>query len=98
MLNLLPLAQLDGGHIAFAMFGRRQIWIARVMWAALVALGFAWRQWWVWAAIALVIGRGRLAHPRVISPWREISTGRRLLGYAAIALFVLCFIPLPVVL
>lgn len=97
MLNLLPLAQLDGGHITYALFGRRQRWIAYAFWLALVALGFVRAEWWVWALIALVIGRGRLAHPRVLSADRALSPGRRWLGYAGIALFVLTFMPAPII-
>lgn len=97
MLNLLPLAQLDGGHVTFAMFGRAQTWIARITWLALLPLGYLyWPFWWVWAALGLIIGRGRLAHPRVIAPERPLSRGRMLLGFIALLLFVTTFMPLPV--
>jgi membrane-associated protease RseP (regulator of RpoE activity) len=97
MLNLLPLAQLDGGHVTFAMFGRTQRWIARATWLALLPLGYYfWPFWWVWAAIGLIVGRGRLAHPRVLAPERPLSNGRRWLGAIAILLFVATFMPLPV--
>jgi membrane-associated protease RseP (regulator of RpoE activity) len=96
MLNLLPLAQLDGGHVMFAMFGRAQTWIARLTWLALVPLGYyLWPAWWAWAAIALLVGRGRLAHPRVLAPERPLSRGRRWLGVIAIVLFAITFMPMP---
>jgi membrane-associated protease RseP (regulator of RpoE activity) len=99
MLNLLPLAQLDGGHITFAVFGRRQRWIALAFWFGLILMGWLfWPGWWLWAALGLILGRGRLAHPKVVEPERELSTSRRWLGYLAIALFVLTFMPKPVVL
>jgi membrane-associated protease RseP (regulator of RpoE activity) len=97
MLNLLPLAQLDGGHITYALFGRRQHWIARGFWLALLALGFWRAEWWIWAVIALVVGRGRLAHPPVLSGERGLTPGRRRVGWLAVALFVLTFIPAPVI-
>jgi membrane-associated protease RseP (regulator of RpoE activity) len=95
-LNLLPLAQLDGGHITFALFGRMQIWVARVFWLALIPLGLLWYGWWLWAVLALVIGRGRLGHPAVITPERPLDPTRRAIGWLGVALFVLTFIPLPI--
>lgn len=95
-LNLLPLTQLDGGHIAYAMFGRAQPWIARVFWIALIPLGFFWWPgWWLWAALGLLLGRGRLAHPSVISPEHELDPRRRALGWLAVLLFVATFMPRP---
>ncbi len=99
MLNLLPLAQLDGGHITFAVFGRAQRWIALSFWVALIAMGwFFWYGWWLWAAVGLILGRGRLAHPRVVDPHRGLDRPRHWLGVLAIILFVLSFMPRPVAL
>ncbi len=99
MLNLLPLAQLDGGHISFAVFGRAQRWIALGFWLLLLVLGsMFWMGWWLWAALGLILGRGRLAHPRVLEPARGLDSSRRWLGYLAILLFILTFMPRPVVL
>ncbi|MDQ6887881.1 MAG: site-2 protease family protein [Gemmatimonadota bacterium] len=95
MINLLPLAQLDGGHLAFALFGDRQLWIARLFWLGLLPLGMLWHGWWLWAAIGLLLGRGRLAHPPLLSAQRPLCSGRRRLGYLVIAIFLLTFMPLP---
>ncbi len=79
------------------MFGRAQRWIARLTWLALLPLGwFFWPLWWVWAVIGLIVGRGRLAHPRVLAPERPLSEGRWWLGMVTLALFALTFMPLPV--
>ncbi|MBI4687516.1 MAG: site-2 protease family protein [Nitrospirae bacterium] len=49
-VNLLPLGQLDGGHIAYAVFGERQPLIARIVIGILIILGFTtWEGWIVWA-------------------------------------------------
>lgn len=95
-LNLLPLAQLDGGHIAFAQFARAQRWIARAFWLALIPLGYVWwNGWWLWAVLGLLLGRGRLVHPPVIAPERPLDRRRRLLGWVGVALFVATFMPRP---
>jgi membrane-associated protease RseP (regulator of RpoE activity) len=96
MLNMLPLAQLDGGHVTFALFGRAQTWIARVFWVALVLLGLLWWGWWIWAALGLILGRGRLSHPRIIAPERLLGKSRRWVGYTALAVFIVTFMPVPI--
>ena len=97
MLNLLPLAQFDGGHVVFALLGRRQVWVARATWVALIILGWLfWPGWWVSALLALAVGRGRLAHPRVMDAEAGLDRRRRIVGWLVIALLVLCFMPAPV--
>ena len=61
-LNLLPFGQLDGGHVTYAMFGRRQRRCAWPLLLVLIALGFVWTGWWLWAVIALAMG---VRHPRL---------------------------------
>lgn len=92
-LNLLPLAQLDGGHITYALFGDAQPWIARFAWLLLIPMGYLWQGWWLWAVLALAIGRGRLAHPMLIAPERPLDATRQALAWLAIALLVLTFAP-----
>ncbi|MEP7087612.1 MAG: site-2 protease family protein [Gemmatimonadota bacterium] len=95
-LNLLPLAQLDGGHVTFALFGRAQSLVARFFWLLLIPLGRLWQGWWLWAVLALVIGRGRLGHPMLLAPERPLDRKRKVLAWLAIALLVLTFTPLPI--
>ena len=92
-LNLLPFGQLDGGHITYAMFGRLQRRIAWPLLLVLVALGFKWTGWWVWAAIALVM---RVRHPWIPDEATTLDRRRMLVGWLCIAIFVLCFTPEPV--
>lgn len=96
-LNLLPLAQLDGGHVTYALFGESQGWVARLFWLLLIPLGRLWMGWWLWAVLALVIGRGRLGHPMIIAPGRPLDATRRLLAYFAIVLLILTFTPVGIV-
>ena len=96
-LNLLPLAQLDGGHVTYALFGESQTWVARIFWLLLIPLGKLWAGWWLWAVLALIIGRGQLAHPRIIAPERPLGASRRIVAYLAIALLILTFTPVGIV-
>ncbi|MFQ6046556.1 MAG: site-2 protease family protein [Gemmatimonadales bacterium] len=98
MLNLVPLGQLDGGHVLYALIGRWQARIGPLVWLALIALGFIYLQWWwwVWATLILVLGRGRLAHPEVLDRHRPLPPSRRPLGWATVLLFAATFIPVPI--
>ena len=99
MLNLMPLGQLDGGHIVYALVGKHQAKIGQLMWYGLVVMGFHFQfwGWWIWAALILILGRGRIAHPAVLEPYRPIPSSRWPVGLATAAMFVATFTadPLP---
>ena len=92
-LNLLPIGQLDGGHIVYAFFGRRHKLISRVLLVVLVAVGFVTNVWiwYVWAVLLLFA----LRHP-VICDESELGPLRVRLGLAALLILVLSFTPVPV--
>ncbi|HEY6291259.1 MAG TPA: site-2 protease family protein [Terriglobia bacterium] len=92
-LNLLPMSQLDGGHILYALFGRKHRTFSRAFWLALLPLGyFSWPGWFLWAAIIALIGVG---HPPVLLPSDAFGRRRKALAVVAAAMFVLCFMPTP---
>jgi membrane-associated protease RseP (regulator of RpoE activity) len=91
-LNLLPLSQLDGGHILYAAAGRRQRRLALPFWLALAVGGLAWPGWWLWCGIVLVMG---LRHPPVVDEWTPLDRRRRGLALLALAIFLLAFMPVP---
>ena len=93
LLNLLPFAQLDGGHIFYALFGRWHRSLAWPMLGLLALLGFAWPGWWLWVVVALVL---RPQHPRIWDEDRALDPRRRLIGWIAVAIFVLCFMAEPI--
>jgi len=93
MLNLLPLAQLDGGHLLYAVVGRWQGRIAPALWVALLAGGFLWPGWFLWSLIVLGMG---LRHPPVTDEAEPLDRPRRWLAVAAAAIFLLCFMPVPI--
>jgi hypothetical protein len=93
MLNLLPLAQLDGGHILYALAGRRHRRLAWPLWLALAALGWWWPGWWLWCAIVLILG---MRHPRLVDESRPLDRRRRAWAGATLAIFVAGFMPVPI--
>ena len=94
-LNLIPLGQLDGGHILYAIAGPRQRALGLAFIALLLPLGLVWWGWWLWGGVALVLGRGKVAHPPVLMEEVPPGRGRTILGWVAIALFALTFSPAP---
>lgn len=89
-INLIPLGQLDGGHILYAVSRRWQRRLAPPVWIALAAAGFLWPGWWVWCVLTLVF---RLFHPRVQNEAAPLGRGRKILAAIALIIFVLSFTP-----
>lgn len=94
-LNLVPLAQLDGGHILYALVGDRQRWFGMAFLVLLIYLGQQWWGWWLWVVLILVIGRGTIRHPAVFDPDPPVGARRQLVGWLCVAIFILTFIPIP---
>ncbi len=93
-LNLFPMGQLDGGHIFFAMFGKRAMIMARLFLAAFFVMGvFFWVGWFVWALLILLLG---LKHPRLADEDVPLSPGRKAVGVLLVVIFVISFIPAPI--
>lgn len=101
-LNLLPLGQLDGGHVLYALAGRWQGRIAWLVLAGMLVLGALqgpswWERWWWWfALLVLALGGGRLGHPRLMEGRRPLPANRWPLAIASLLLFGLTFTPFPI--
>jgi Peptidase family M50 len=93
-LNLLPLSQLDGGHILYAVFGRLQRRAAVPLWAAVGLLGLLWPGWFLWCFIVVLMG---LRHPPVRDEAERLDRRRLVLAVVALAILVLSFLPVPLV-
>ncbi len=91
-LNLIPIGQLDGGHIAYAFLGERHRFISITLVVVLLLLGlFSWEGWAFWGAVMIVLG---LKHPPVIY-WEPLDKRRRITGSLALLIFIITFIPSP---
>lgn len=92
-INLLPLGQLDGGHVVYAVLGRRQRTLALAIIPILIYLGLTgWPGWIIWVGLAGIVG---IAHPPVADPYTTLGKKRRWVAWAALAIFIVTFAPVP---
>ncbi|MDW8131934.1 MAG: site-2 protease family protein, partial [Bryobacterales bacterium] len=81
-LNLLPIGQLDGGHILYSFAGDKHRFLSRVFLLGLLPIGlFYWEGWLVWAVLLLLFG---MRHPSIYDP-SPMDEGRRRLAWLALA-------------
>jgi membrane-associated protease RseP (regulator of RpoE activity) len=93
-INLLPVGQLDGGHVLYAAAGRRTRLIPSVLIAFLTWLGLrGWRGWLVWAVLIVFILS--LGHPPTENDRRPLGMGRQLAALATFMIFLLTFVAEP---
>jgi membrane-associated protease RseP (regulator of RpoE activity) len=91
-MNLIPIGQLDGGHIAYALLGRRADAFGRWTNRLLFIIGFfSWQGWLVWGVLTRFIG---IRHPPVEEE-EPLTPGRRLVAAVSLACFFLTFTPAP---
>lgn len=92
-LNLLPVGQLDGGHILYAFLGDKCRNISRGFFLVLLPLGYyCWYGWLAWAVILFFLG---LRHPKVIEPVEPLGRERKILALVAALMLILTFLPTP---
>jgi len=92
-LNLIPIGQLDGGHIAYAIMGEKHIHISKVLVPVLIVLGFfLWEGWLIWGVLLLILG---LRHPPVLYWETPLDKNRRSIGWITAIIFIITFIPMP---
>ena len=95
-LNLLPIGQLDGGHITYSLLGKRQKYVGYTAFIAILAMGL-WNNnnnWLVWAILILVLIK--IKHPPVMNDHEELDRPRQIIGILSLIIFILCFIPDPI--
>lgn len=90
--NLIPAGQLDGGHIAYALLGRKSNYLTYAILGAILLLGFMWRGWFMWALLIFAVSRSRVGPLNDVSP----LTGAEItIAIVLLVLFLLTFTPLP---
>jgi membrane-associated protease RseP (regulator of RpoE activity) len=86
-MNLLPIGQLDGGHILYSFFPARHRTVSKALCLLMLPLGLFWNAWFVWAVILWWLGR---RHPAIYDA-TEPGEARTKLGWLALIVFILCF-------
>jgi len=94
-LNLVPVAQLDGGHILRSLNVRAHRFLSLALPVGLIALGWLhfWEGWYIWGVLLLVMRFLRI--PPVYDP-APLDGKRRFVALLALAVFLLCFMPSPI--
>jgi len=95
MLNLMPVGQLDGGHLTHALFGKHAVTLGKVVALAFAVLAVLWSaSWLVWLFVtAGVIG---FKHPPTEQEELPLSRSRMLVCIVCFVFTVLCFMPVPI--
>jgi membrane-associated protease RseP (regulator of RpoE activity) len=91
-INLLPIGQLDGGHILYALFGPLHKMLSRIFVAVLVPMGYFSYSWLFWALLLLILG---VRHPLVYDD-EPLDRNRKSIAMAALLIFVLSISLTPV--
>jgi membrane-associated protease RseP (regulator of RpoE activity) len=92
-LNLLPVGQLDGGHVAYAVFGERSKWVFGASIVLLGVLAVFYNPGWLTLVIILLIFGMR--HPHPVDMETELDTKRKILAFIILVIFILSFTPSP---
>lgn len=92
-LNLIPVGQLDGGHVAYALFPSQHRLISYTCLFLLLASGLLfWGGWLFWALLLYLLG---LKHPPPAYDWVPLDRRRKILGVVTFLVFILTFTPAP---
>ncbi len=91
-LNMLPLSQLDGGHVTYGLFGKNQRAIAVLAFGGLLWAGFQWPGWWLYGVMALIF---KPFHFPTLNDNLPIPTSAKIIGWIALVIFALTLIIKP---
>jgi membrane-associated protease RseP (regulator of RpoE activity) len=92
MFNLMPIGQLDGGHIVYAIAGPYARYISRAVICTLLIMGFFFPGWFLWAFLGWIT---TLRQPTILDQEVPLNRRSRAIAGLALVIFVLCFMPVP---
>ncbi len=93
-LNLIPIGQLDGGHILTSVLGKKAKKLTPIFIVLMGILGFAWNGWWFWAFLLLFLNRIPVQMQDNVT---KLDPKRKKLAIVMLVLFILVFTPVPLV-
>lgn len=92
-LNLLPVGQLDGGHVIYCLIGQRARLLTWPIMGLCLVMGLLfWSGWLLWAALIFLFGQG---HPDPLDDVTRLGRGGKILAVVMLIVFVLTFTPVP---
>ncbi len=100
MINLIPVGQLDGGHVAYALLGRRSWTLGYVLivvmgvWGGALLIGGnpAGGFWVMWGVLNLLLNR---KHPPPLNDLIRVGSRRKAVGVLLLVIFILLLMPMP---
>ena len=92
-LNLLPIGQLDGGHIMYACLGEKHTTVSKGMIPVLLIMSYYYKPWIILIVFMFIMG---YRHPPVVYPWVELDRKRKIMGWFSLLIFILTFTPEPI--
>jgi len=92
-LNLMPIGQLDGGHISYAVLEKNAIWVSRIFYLVLIIMAFYFRGWIIWIILMLFLG---IKHPPILTFYHNIDDRRKIIAVFCLIVFILIFMPQPI--
>jgi membrane-associated protease RseP (regulator of RpoE activity) len=91
--NLLPMGQLDGGHVAYAVLGRAARPLGIITFGTMILAGFTiWSGWWTWALFVFFTG---LRHAEPLNDITPLDPARKVIGLLTLIWFLLIIVPKP---
>jgi len=92
-MNLLPVGQSDGGHVAYALLGRFYRLATTITLLAMATMGLLfWQGWLIWTMVLFALGA---QHPAPLDGLTELDGKRKLLGALALSLLAIILTPAP---
>jgi membrane-associated protease RseP (regulator of RpoE activity) len=93
-LNMMPIGQLDGGHVVYSLLRERAHVVSRIASWVCVALIYFGPSWILWAILVRVLGR---RHPPTWDDAAPLGRARVAIGIFGFVVFAVCFTPTPIV-